>query len=100
MTKTLKMALAALSGLAFLTTAAAAQQRPYSPRLSCGAAKQIVLRSGAVVMGTGPDLYDRYVSNAGQCGTFEDAITAFVPTGDNPQCFVGYQCRMHVQNVD
>jgi len=45
-----------------------------------------------VVLGTGPDIYDRYVANESFCPTGYYARPAFLPTRDNPRCFVGYYC--------
>ena len=44
-----------------LTTAAAPAlaQRASTPAMTCRAAATLVARNGAVVLGTGPDLYDR-----------------------------------------
>ena len=67
--------------------------RPYTPRMSCAAAHALVARSGAIVLGTGPDLYDRYVSGGGSCSIDLVAKPAFVPSADNPQCMVGYTCE-------
>jgi len=79
-----------------LTAAASgaqAQQRPFTPSLSCGQAQQIVAANGAVVLGTGPHLYDRYVRDHRYCQFNEVVRPAWVPARDTPQCFVGYLCR-------
>ena len=80
---------------------AAAQSRPDTTRMSCAAARALVLRHGAIVLGTGrsrfdpnaPPLFDRYVNSQAFCMRDEVTEPAFVPTADNPQCFIGYTCR-------
>ena len=97
-----------LAGLAApLAPAAAAPRgpvtvagRPYTPALACNAARALVSSRGAIVLGTGPDLYDRYVSTEGFCQVDEVAMPAFVPSGDGPQCFVGYTCVRKSYNWD
>ena len=78
--------------LLILTTAAAPAlaQRASTPSMSCRAAATLVARHGAVVLGTGPDLYDRYVANETFCPIGYYAKPAFLPTRDNAQCYVGY----------
>lgn len=83
----LALALSALAG------AASAQGRPYTPRLPCAAAADIVARSGAAVLSTSPTTYDRYVRDRGFCEINEVTRPAFVPAADTPQCFVGYRCK-------
>ncbi len=67
-------------------------QRVSTPSLTCRAAAGLVARTGAVVLGTGPDIYDRYVANESFCPIGYYARPAFLPTRDNAQCFVGYYC--------
>ena len=74
--------------------------RPYTPALACSAAHALVSARGAIVLGPGPDLYDRYVSTDGFCQVDEVAMPAFVPSGDSPQCFVGYTCVRKSYNWD
>ena len=73
-------------------TAPALAQRASTPSMSCRAATTLVARHGAVVLGTGPDLYDRYVVNESFCPIGYFARPAFLPTRDNPQCYVGDYC--------
>lgn len=84
---------AAFATLAGVTSQAQAQRRPDSLTMSCAAAKSIVDRAGAVVMQSGPNIYDRYVSHGGHCTLSEETIPAFIPSADNRACFVGYTCR-------
>lgn len=84
---------ASLAGLAFALSPAHAQRRPDSLTMSCAAAKSLVDRAGAVVMQSGPNIYDRYVSHGGHCTLSEETIPAFVPSADSRACFAGYTCR-------
>lgn len=72
---------------------AAAQSRPDSLRLTCAATSALVRQQGAVVIGTGPNIYDRYVSNQGYCAADQTTAPAWLQTADQNQCFVGYRCR-------
>jgi hypothetical protein len=80
---------------------AAAQSRPDTTRMSCAAARALVMRQGAIVLGTGrsrfdsnaPPLFDRYVNSQVYCMRDEVTEPAFVPTADNLRCFIGYICR-------
>ena len=80
-----------------IPTIASAQPRLDSTRLSCGQVAAIVQSRGAVVIGTGPYIYDRYVSGAQFCVRPEIIVPAWINTADTVQCFVGYQCRDRVQ---
>lgn len=87
----------------FLTFCAAspfAQARPDTTTMSCNAAASLVNTRGAVVLGSGPSIYDRYVEDRGFCQIDEDTEPAFVPTADNRQCFVGYHCYQPTLNND
>ena len=87
-----RIALAILVLTTATATAPALAQRASTPARSCRAAATLVARNGAVVLGTGPDLYDRYVVNESFCPIGYYARPAFLPTRDNPQCNVGYYC--------
>jgi hypothetical protein len=76
-----------------LASSVSAQQRPFTPGMSCNQARQIVFSRGAVVLGTGTYTYDRYVRDQGFCEINETIQPGFVPTRDTPQCPVGYLCR-------
>lgn len=83
----------ALLGVALATLgSAAAQARPDSLTMTCAAAARLVSSNGAVVMGTGPNIFDRYVISVRYCSGFEVLKPEWIKTKDNPQCFVGYTC--------
>jgi hypothetical protein len=89
-----KVLFATLMVLAMSTAErAAAQSRPDTTRMTCAAAQALVTKRGAIVLGTGPSLFDRYVSSRAYCMSTELTEPAFAPTTDNRQCFVGYRCR-------
>lgn len=84
-----------LSALAFTfaTTAATAQVGPPTSQRTCSANRQLVMREGAVVLDTGPTTYARFVKNASECVLDTFPEPAWVPSSNNPQCFIGYRCR-------
>lgn len=71
---------------------AAAQGRPDSLALTCAEAQRTVLRAGGIVVGTGPNLYDRYVSDRRFCEPTQALRRSFVQTRDSASCFIGYRC--------
>jgi hypothetical protein len=75
-----------------VTMPAGAQPRPDSLRMTCQQAAGLVFQRGALVLGSGPHVYDRYVRDRGFCQPTELTRPAFAPTLDHPQCFVGYRC--------
>jgi hypothetical protein len=83
-----------VAALVSLTAATAAAQgrRPDTRAMSCRQASALVQARGAVVLTTGPDLYDRYVRDGGFCARDLTTEPAYVPSADTPQCFVGYRC--------
>ncbi|WP_262268681.1 hypothetical protein [Microvirga yunnanensis] len=89
--------LAVILPMLLIATEAWSQTRPVSTAMSCSRAAGLVAAQGAVVLGTGPYTYDRYVSGTNRCALGETIEPAWVPTADNPQCFVGYQCRLRTQ---
>lgn len=78
--------------LTAFATSVQAQQRPFTPSLTCGQVQGIVFSNGAVVLGTGTYTYDRYVRDRTFCLINEYIEPAWVPTRDTPQCPVGYRC--------
>jgi hypothetical protein len=93
MPKNLALLLAVLAAASLSVDVAQAQGRPDSLRMSCASARALVSTRGAIVLGSGRDLYDRYVATRGFCQRDEILKPAWVPTGDTRQCFVGYRCE-------
>jgi hypothetical protein len=75
-------------GLVLLQTSAAAvaQTRPNTETLTCSQTQSLVASRGSVLLGTGPSIYDIYVSSGAGCSGNETAEPAYVRTRDNPQC--------------
>jgi hypothetical protein len=89
-----RVLLIALIGFAIsIAERAVAQSQPDTNRMTCAAAQALVMKRGQIVLGTGPSLFDRYVSSRAYCTSTELTEPTFVPTTDNRQCFVGYRCR-------
>lgn len=93
MLKTTALLWAALAAASLFADGVMAQGRPDSLRMSCAAARGLVSTRGAVVLGTGPDIYDRFVASQGFCQRDEITKPTWVPTADTQQCFVGYRCQ-------
>jgi hypothetical protein len=74
-------------------TEAFAQRRPDTLAMPCAVAANIVKSAGAIVIGTGPDIYDRYVATRAFCQRDEEMVPRWVAARDTPACFVGYVCE-------
>jgi hypothetical protein len=79
--------------LVLAATAATAQVGPPTSQRTCGANRQLVMREGAVVLDTGPTTYARFVRSGAQCLVDQFPEPAWVPSSNNPQCFIGYRCK-------
>ena len=73
--------------------AAGAQERPYTPGMSCQAAQAVVARQRDITVASSANAYEMVHHESGACGREMTALPAFEPTLDNAQCFVGYRCR-------
>ncbi|WP_210483600.1 hypothetical protein [Microvirga antarctica] len=84
-----------LAGFALVTlsTAALAQVGPPTSTRPCSANRQMVMKEGAVVLDTGPNTYARFVKSGAECLVDQFPEPAWVPSSNNPQCFIGYRCR-------
>ena len=78
--------------LSLISAPAFAQGRPDSLALTCAAAQETVRRAGGIVVGTGPNLYDRYVADRRFCEPTQALRRSFVQTRDASACFIGYRC--------
>jgi hypothetical protein len=79
--------------LVLISTAATAQVGPPTSQRTCAANRQLVQKEGAVVLDTGPTTYARFVKNSSECLVDQFPEPAWVPSSNNPQCFIGYRCR-------
>ena len=79
-------------GVAVLA-ASASFARPSTLGMSCQQAQNLVARSGAIVLSTGGQTYDRFVANPGYCLFGEYVYNGYAPTKDSQQCPLGYVCK-------
>lgn len=75
-----------------LATGTAAEAQTASRSMTCAQAQALIQARGQAVLATSPTLYDRYVRDRSFCVYDQDTRPEWVPTRDNPQCFVGYTC--------
>lgn len=75
-----------------MSGAALAQERPFTPALTCEAVRAIVARQGRVVLASSPTAYETVHALSGACRNESTAAPAFEPTLDDPYCFAGYRC--------
>ncbi|WP_375458622.1 hypothetical protein [uncultured Enterovirga sp.] len=71
---------------------AVAQIEGSSVAMTCRQSAGLVRARGAVVLGTGGQTYDRFVSDRRFCQVTEQVRPAFAPTRDDPACLIGYTC--------
>jgi hypothetical protein len=57
--------------------------------------QSIIQQQGSVILSTGPGLFDRYVANRSHCRLGQETRSAFVPTADSNNGFVGYRCVLN-----
>jgi hypothetical protein len=75
----------------FAPEASASKSAGDTTKMTCAAARGMVMSKNAVVLHTGAE-FDRYVSSPRYCGTQEHTHPALLRAKDNPLCFVGYYC--------
>lgn len=92
MRRVLVAVLAAGVGVAGAIGPVAAQSRPDSLAMTCDQARGLVRSRGAAVIGTGPHVFDRYVSDQRFCAITEGTKPAWIATRDTRQCPVGFTC--------
>lgn len=71
---------------------AVAQGRPDTRQMTCAEAQSLVARNGAVVMTTGPQTFERFVTGFSYCQVGEQLSREVAPTRDNRRCEVGFTC--------
>ena len=89
---------AALVFAAAAAAPAAAQGRPSTTSMSCAQAQATVRNAGAIVLGMGPDLIERFVISRAYCTPSERTKPAWAPTRDDRQCFIGFRCEEIIQD--
>ena len=84
----------AIAALLLLGAPAHAISRYNSQSMTCADVQRTVQREGAAILrysskrNPSLTLYDRYVADGRFCAVGEAATNAWVPTKDNPSCFV------------
>jgi hypothetical protein len=86
------MRLIAIVLVASLPATAIAQTRLSTTGMSCSSASALVSARHAVVLSTGGQTYDRFVSDQSQCPVGQVTLPGFAPAADNAQCLVGWRC--------
>lgn len=81
-----------LTGVVLLASLGGASAQTPSITLTCGQASALIRTHGQAVLATSRTLYDRYVRDRSFCVYDQDTRPEWVPTKDNPQCFIGYSC--------
>jgi hypothetical protein len=61
--------------------------------MACNQARTLIATRGSAVLSTGPYTYSLFVAGVGFCPRPQVTEPAWVRTGDNPQCFIGFRCR-------
>ena len=83
-----------LAGATILALAPVAlAARPDTRAYTCDQGRSLIAQSGAIVMTTGPNTYERIVHNRGFCSPDQEQVTEIVPASDDPRCRIGYTCR-------
>ncbi|MGQ3676397.1 hypothetical protein ACT6QH_12970 [Xanthobacter sp. TB0139] len=77
---------------------ARAQSMPSTLNMSCAEAVKLVAKEGGVVLRTGENTFDRYVSGLRFCSMGDSLRPEWVPTRDKKECFIGYTC--YVPSLD
>lgn len=75
-----------------------AQEMPNSLTMTCAATSALVKERGQVVIGSGPNIFQRVISEPGACFAEQEAVPAWLPTSDQSQCLVGYRCQERISN--
>ncbi|GGF79271.1 hypothetical protein GCM10007301_44140 [Azorhizobium oxalatiphilum] len=90
--KTFSKTLGPMAILAAVLVPAVAMALPNTTQMTCRQAATIVRAGGSAVLATSANTYDRYVISRAFCPADQINDPAWVPTRDNPRCFVGYTC--------
>ncbi|MFG1231173.1 hypothetical protein V5F72_02565 [Xanthobacter flavus] len=62
------------------------------PPSTCSGVRQVVTSQGFILIPTGGGNAQRYVRDQRYCQDDQSTSPAWMPTSDNPRCFVGYTC--------
>jgi hypothetical protein len=75
-----------------MPSVAIAQSRLSTTSMSCASANALVISRHAIVLSTGGQTYDRFVSDQSQCFVGQTTLPGFAPAADNAQCLIGWRC--------
>lgn len=89
--RTLAAVTLAICPVAF-SGAALAQGMPQTLDMTCSEAQAIVNRTGAAVLATGPNVFNRYVKDVAFCPEGNVTKPAWVKSKDVEQCAIGSTC--------
>ncbi|MET0312849.1 MAG: hypothetical protein ABW275_00495, partial [Hansschlegelia sp.] len=92
--QTILFGLVATAGLG----ATSAEARPYAPKMSCSSLQSLLKERGALVISTGPNTYDRYVSDSRYCQRTQRLVPEWIQSADKPDCGVGYTCKEYMRD--
>lgn len=89
-----RWAATALAALLVAATAgpASAQRRPDTLTMTCQQVGSLVRAQGAIVLGTGPNIFDRYVADGRFCSLNEVAAPSPLRTRDASRCLSANRC--------
>ncbi len=71
-----------------------AAARPDTTRMTCNQVRNMVYSRGGIVLSTGRNTYDRFVSSRRFCPPGDYIERAHVRTRDRRSCPIGYTCTM------
>jgi hypothetical protein len=80
-------------GASLIATLAIAQEGPNLRTMQCSEAKAEVNTKGAVILNSGPNIFNRYVKDRAYCPEDMYLRGAFVRTENSRSCFIGYTCN-------
>lgn len=88
-----------VSALAVLSTATASLARPDARKMSCHQTRALINEEGAVVITTGANTYERFVSSNRFCFHPEVRHVTYISTKDTSQCPV-FHCERPIKLFD
>jgi hypothetical protein len=87
------MRILVLAAILLSARAAFANERPYTPRMTCASIQMLVASRGAIALTTRPFLYGRFVRDETFCLSGPlSAQPEFVAAADKPYCLL-YTCK-------
>ncbi len=78
--------------LVLATGPASAQRRPDTLTMTCQQVGDLVRARGAIILGTGPNVFDRYVADGRFCSINEVAAPSPLRTRDSASCRSASRC--------